>query len=476
MKHLLMPGGLVPLSCLLAVLLLAGSQLPAADTDPLADLLVRKGVISSEEASSLKGESQPALAELLVRKGIITRTEAENLDRPNGPDEAGPLHTKPAASPDPGKAMTGNLPLKRDPVVTSSINLSLYGYVKLDAIYDSQRTNNGNQARFVLPESGQGDDDVFSLTARQTRLGLRVSAPVRDDWEANGRIEIDFYGSGGENAAEPRTRLAYLSLNNGNWEFLAGQDYDTWNMVLPKTNNFATGGFHGTLWSRRAQARATRTWSLGERSALAGSIGMARNVGLEDIDNAGDGLDGGEDSGLPIFQWNLLYSTGLEAGEARFSVGGQYGEEEVERSLTDRDADFITSMLMLSFDVPLTPALGLSGAAWAGENLGGFQGGIGQRINLLRNTEIAATGGWLQARYKTGQDLLFNLAVGMDNPEDSDLNQGGRSRNTTLSANVFWNFLPSTTWILEYQYLKTRYRQSANASNNRWQSALLMKF
>lgn len=476
MKRLLKLTRLPLLPIFLALLLLNGSQLPAADTAPLVDLLVRKGVISSEEASSLRGENEPALADLLVHKGIITRAEAENLARPEGPERKGRLNAKPASSTDAGKAMTGNLPLKRVPAVTSSIDLSLYGYVKLDAIYDSQRANNGNQARFVLPDSGQGDDDVFSLTARQTRLGLRISAPVRDEWKANGRLEIDFYGSGGENAGEPRTRLAYLSLNNGTWEFLAGQDYDTWNMVLPKTNNFATGGFHGTLWSRRAQARATRTWSLDDGSALAGSLGIARNVGLEDIDNVGDGLDGGEDSGLPIFQWNLLYTTGLETGKARFSIGGQYGEEEVERSPTDREADFITSMLMASFDFPLTPALGLSGAVWTGENLGGFQGGIGQRINLLRNTEIAASGGWLQAHLQAHEDLLFNLSYGIDNPVDSDLNRGGRSRNSTLYANVFWNFLPSTSWILEYQYLKTDYKESASASNNRWQSALLMKF
>ncbi|HKJ91398.1 MAG TPA: hypothetical protein VJ960_09725, partial [Oceanipulchritudo sp.] len=163
MKHLLKATTFPPLPSLLALLLLSGSLLPAAGTDPLADLLVRKGVISSEEASSLREQSQPALASLLVQKGIITRAEAESLARPEDQDEGKRLNVRSASTPDPGKAMTGNLPLKRDPAVTSSINLSLYGYVKLDAIYDSQRANNGNQARFVLPRSGQGDDDVFSL-------------------------------------------------------------------------------------------------------------------------------------------------------------------------------------------------------------------------------------------------------------------------------------------------------------------------
>lgn len=378
------------------------------------------------------------------------------------------------------KSVTGRLPsplkAETEPKVSSRFNLDFYGYVKLDASYDSQRTYYGDEAFYALPKSGNGDDDSFSMTAKQTRFGMKVSAPEFEGWESRGGIEFDFYGSASDNAPNPRFRLGYLELEKGPWTVLAGQHYDAWNTILPKTVNFATMGQQGALWSRRPQVRVSRQFGLGGDHVLIGTLGAARNIGEADIDVQGDGLDGGEDFGMPMVQWNLKYMPkGTDSGPI-FALGGHFGKEEVERTPTDREANYDTSLVMATVHLPLHSSFNLSGAVWTGQNLGKFKGGVGQSLNLTQDTEIATTGGWVQACWFANEDLNINLGYGLDDPDDSDLSNGGRIRNETVFTNLYWSFLPSTTFAIEYQVLNTDYKNAEDATTHRIQSALIYKF
>jgi uncharacterized coiled-coil protein SlyX len=358
------------------------------------------------------------------------------------------------AGPEPlaDKKVTGRTPVPVEappgPKVSSRFDLSFYGYVKLDAAYDSQRTAVGDLAFFSRPDSGAGDDDSFSLTAKQTRFGMKVTAPEVRGWETRGRLEMDFYGSASDNAANPRMRLAFLEWEKNDWTILAGQQYDAWNTILPKTVNFATMGRHGALWSRRPQIRATRTVDLNGGGSIEATIGAARTIGLTDIDAAGDGMDGGEDSGLPMVQWNLRYNPGGTMEEVTVALGGHYGSEDVERNARFREESYVTSLLIGSVHFPLRDTFTLSGTLWTGENLGNWQGGIGQSLNLAGNTEIAATGGWIQASWYPLADLNLNVAYGLDDPKNKDLKDGQMERNETWFTNLYWMFLPSTTFAL----------------------------
>src|SRR4030042_6652300 len=84
---------------------------------------------------------------------------------------------------------------KTESPVVSSFKFKPYGYIKLDAAYDDSRTNYGNSILYVPSESTNRNDDEFSMTARQTRFGIDITAPAAD-WTAQGKVEIDFYGDG----------------------------------------------------------------------------------------------------------------------------------------------------------------------------------------------------------------------------------------------------------------------------------------
>ena len=61
--------------------------------------------------------------------------------------------------------------------VLSKFEMKIYGYVKLDASYDTQRTSAGDLMFYVLPEVNGDKDDEFNMTAKETRLGLDILGP-----------------------------------------------------------------------------------------------------------------------------------------------------------------------------------------------------------------------------------------------------------------------------------------------------------
>ena len=59
----------------------------------------------------------------------------------------------------------------------SSLDIQLYGFLKVDAAYDNSRTTTGNYILYVDPDTGKHHDDEFNLTANETRLGVLINGP-----------------------------------------------------------------------------------------------------------------------------------------------------------------------------------------------------------------------------------------------------------------------------------------------------------
>jgi len=134
--------------------------------------------------------------------------------------------------------------------VLSGFRFKPYGYIKLDAVYDDSRTNYGNFILYVPDESKNDNNNEFNMTARQTRIGLDILAPESSDWEAKGRIEIDFYGDGTakhENKAEPLLRHAFLEVKKGQFSLLAGQTFDLISPLVPDVLNYTVGWAGGNI-------------------------------------------------------------------------------------------------------------------------------------------------------------------------------------------------------------------------------------
>lgn len=421
------------------------------------------------ELSKIVAAQQAMIAELKSELSQI-RAEAVKQESP-GIREAGP-QPEPADSTMDRLSIhpaTSTAPAKPDP---PSWSYDFYGYIKLDASYDTQQSVPGNLAKWVVPEGPHGPDDEFNFTAKQSRFGVRIKAPEVSGFSTTGRAEIDFYGSGSENAANPRLRLAHITMSRGNWSYLAGQDYDTTQTLLPKTVNFATGGWHGALWSRRPQLRATYR-HVRESGILTSAFGISRTIGA-DLD--GLGQEDGKDFPYPTLQGKLQYEFDVFGRPALAAVSGLLGREVLDSPQGIDDREFDTELIQFSLKLPLTDHWSVSGQYWFGQNLSRMCGGIGQGINLARDTEIAARGGWIQAAVAVNPAIHGFFTYGFDNPDNADLSPGDRASNSNLATSWFFDLTSELTWALEYSRLETRYISLPTGRSDRVQSALIFGF
>jgi predicted porin len=363
----------------------------------------------------------------------------------------------------------------------AGMSLQIYGYVRGDVAYDSQRTAIGDLAFFVLPHVNGEDDAQTSFTARQTRFGLKLAGPDTENWKTTGRIEMDFYGrSDSANSAHPRMRLAWIDLaNNSGLSFRAGQDWDTFVAVIPRIVNFSYLADAGALGLRRPQVRVTQKVKIADGTALNMKLAVAQTIG-QDLD--GGGQDDGADAEIPTLQWNLGLSQKLWCEKsARIAFSGHYGVETmdtvVSNAIVDLDtSDYDTWSAQASLYIPLTKCLAVQGTFWTGENLDSYFGGIGQGVNMTLDTSIEAQGGWAQLLYDPTDKLGFALGFSMDDPKDEDLNAGQRAKNENILLNGSYKINKAVCVFAEYSHMTTDYVDADDAQNDRIQLAMQYNF
>jgi hypothetical protein len=355
--------------------------------------------------------------------------------------------------------------------VTSSFDITVYGYIKLDAIYDSQATVIGDLGFFVKPKVDGKSDNEFNLTARETRLGLKIGGPTVCNGKVSGQLEIDFYGDNDkENGYHPRMRLAFIDWAFEDWSMRFGQDWETFITVAPKVVNFDTMADKGALGLRRAQVRLTKNLNLSETSSIFAKAAAAATI-APDADQ--DGQVDGKDSGVPTFQYNLGYMGKiLTEKKTRISVSGHYGTETLDLYGRNDSKHIPTWSVIGSLHMPIVDCVTLAGTIWIGSNLDTYFGGVGQGINTETFEGIDASGGWVQLMYFPTQKLNLNVIYGIDDPDNEDLNEGMRSKNTVIGVNGYYSFTKALIGCLEYQRIETDYYLMEEAEDNRFQAAI----
>jgi hypothetical protein len=357
----------------------------------------------------------------------------------------------------------------------SGFKFKPYGYIKFDASYDDSRTNYGNYILYVPTESIKKNDDEFNMTARQTRLGIEITAPTVDDWSSQGKIEVDFYGDGPavhENKAEIMLRQAFLSLTKGNFNLIAGQTSDIISPLNPNTLNYTVGWSAGNIGYRRPQIQMGYNAPLNENNRVITGLSLARTTGLTNEDLDKDTQNDGEEAGVPTVQARIALATkSFTKKESVFGISGHYGKEEFnwpggEKKLKSWSLNF-------DYDIPLTGKLSLKGEVFKGANLDDYFGGILQGVNTVTRNVISAMGEWTQVNYKLSDKWQYNAGFGIDNPSDRDLNTGDRGKNGFIFLNALFKPISPLTIGLEYSRWKTEYVDMSDGTDNRFQTSFI---
>jgi len=364
--------------------------------------------------------------------------------------------------------------------VLSSLDVELYGYVKLDASYDTHETATGNFTLYVLPEGQRSNDDEFNITARQTRLGMRITGPDLGGVKTRGLVEGDFYGAGGasENRSDFRMRHAYLQLEwpEERFSLIAGQTWDVIAPLNPHTLNFTINWGAGNIGHRHPQLRLTKAWWLNEAKTVNLIVqgAISRSIDRASITQT----DTGADSGQPTIQGRTALTFPFVDGQPT-TVGfwGLWGREEFDVNAAGDAETFDSWVAGMDLAITITKWLTIKAEIWSGQALDTYFGGIVQGMDANRRDALGACGGWLAATLTPIEKWTFNIGAGIDDVDGTDSTVGtNRTQNQMVFGNVMYAINPKTTVGLEVSHWRTEYEGQATGDALRIQGSVIYKF
>src|ERR1022692_1638927 len=296
----------------------------------LVDLLVKKGILTTAEANSLRSMPGSAgmqqLLLLLKAKGVVNDSEAAELksaadadtlhslvDTESGPTQYASLTTPGAGQAAAPKEAPGPVvipayapvrvlaldPPAKDGLVPAlklgAVRVTPYGFIKSTADYDSLDPTGDDFPRpgFTAADTGPNKNPEFHLKARATRFGSKFEWPdISKNVTVTGQIEGDYEGNfsraDNRNVSSIRSSMFSLRLAFGrlDWAvspntdifFEAGQDWTIYGssalMNLFETTFF--GAYWGNTYERSPQMRlgfveklgGSRNWKLSPEFAI----------------------------------------------------------------------------------------------------------------------------------------------------------------------------------------------------------------
>lgn len=354
-----------------------------------------------------------------------------------------------------------------------------YGVGWVNLAYDTSRTQSGPFTIFAQSEDVEGESG-FSVNARSSRFGVRVSGPEIFGGESSGRVEFDFFGAAQtENRAGILLRHAYGEFVGENWRAVGGQTNDVISPLIPNMQNYTPGWGAGNIGYRRAQSRFEWWEDFAEtgRVTLQGSINQTIVT-----DFATDPLTGGEDAGWPTIMGRIAFrpesgvrSATTQAGcrpqsgyippgpnsalRPEIGLSGHIGREQVDFTIAPLadDRQFTSWSFNVDVFAPVTERFGFQGEFFIGEVLGTFQGGIIQGIDPDLRRGIRSTGGWGEVWHHVTDDVHTHAGFGIDDPVNSDLSAGRRSQNHFWFANIVHDVTDLFSVGFEVSYWKTKF-------------------
>lgn len=326
---------------------------------------------------------------------------------------------------------------------------SLYGYAKLDMLYDIGDVDGGSQGvgdsiKFSnIAVDGQQSRSGFSnLTANESRLGLKTTTDT-DKGDLTTVIEGDFWGGAF------RLRQAY-----GRWNGItAGQTWSNFHTFVGTTETLDfTGPIGRDSVLRQAQLRySTGDLHVALEDPSGASSGKSFTGGYTGTANGQSiaGLDVDRKDSLPDL--SIRYETPY--GDWRFSSAALVREVGFDDGTHSDSALGWGGFVAGSY--PVTSSLVVRGQLTGGEGIGGYMKGnpapaayrIGDTLHAL-----PAWGGTLGATLKVGPGA-FNVAYSYTHTDWGDAIDDGLVVVNNDASDSFVNAYDETYQLIHLNYL-----------------------
>jgi hypothetical protein len=368
---------------------------------------------------------------------------------------------------------------------TSSLGsmFKLYGFLRVDAMYDSSRPNSTQLPVWIRSEdplapagvAAKRNEQDFNMHPKLTRVGLDFDGGKiggMGDPAITGRLETDFYNATATESREAlRIRVAYLQLKWNDCTLYGGQMWDLISPLMPIVNPDMVSWGAGNLGDRRPQVRGEWSKTSGDHKfTVAGMAGATGAIDAQDAD--ANGYRDGDQSAHPTLQTRIGWKSSL------FDIGA-WAHRAKERTdvPVGGEQHFKSSAYGVDFQIPLKgEQLWLKGELWNGRNLFDVRGGILQDFSPTGD-EIRSEGGFLEVGWKANDRMKLHGGWSFDNPENEDL--GGtsniKSRNTIAYAAATFDFKP-VAFGIHFLHWTTGYKGFDEGDDNRVQAYLQYSF
>lgn len=422
--------------------------------------------VVQKRITELENQVRSILDELsaLKKKSGEKGTEAKAMPGSDGANSKTPIAENKSQEPAKEKVT----------VEIGGIRVTPYGTIFFNAFANSGGTNNTD-----VPMWATSGANNASASLRQTRLGLRFEGARVGAAKLGGVVEADFFGGFpgigvGENFSVVRLRLANARLDWERTSLTVGQD---WMVFAPQNpTSLAAAAIPqltaaGNNWARLPQVKLERRF--GGNLVFQGAV-LAPQTG--DSSASPTFLlqpNSGANAVMPFFQARLAVNdkNWLGAGKnGTVAISAHYGRSRVLNQEVD------STGVALDWNFPFSKRVGISGEAFWGRNLAGFQAGIFQGYNAdwartnggqsiaggVRGIETA--GGWLQIGFipDIAKDRLgIYASVGLDDPRTDDLQsvtpRDWRTRNLAFAVDAIYKFTPQFSVGAEVRSFRTDY-------------------
>ncbi len=309
----------------------------------------------------------------------------------------------------------------------SGFKVDLSGLIVVNGFHTNARVNNTDIPTVVRPPDTANVLPARALgaAARQSRIGLSISAPGVLNGEFNGDIEISFFGG---HLANGRF-LPLLSIRRLRGELrwtnvwlMFGQesppisDVDPSSLAAMELPGFTQSG---NLWYWMPQVAVGAETNGSVRLGLEAAV-VAPMAAPSQPQSIVTQPNDAERSGKPFLQGRVITrwgDVGLDGGEV--SIGGHYGW-----IATGANTETISKALALGARFLVTQYVEVRAEGFTGQVLGTLGGGgVGQNFGPT-GQPVRSKGGWGQVNFLPAPEWEFGGGIGIDDPNDADISSG----------------------------------------------------
>jgi hypothetical protein len=329
--------------------------------------------------------------------------------------------------------------------------ITLFGAVRLDAYYDTGRTQGPGMPAFLVPKFANGfSQKTISLNARNSMVGLLFAGPDIGKFHSGGKIQAVFVDNTNVFADRNGFMLtqAYGELFNDKWRFAAGLQLDVFAPGLPTLLPFTIDGspVGNTI---KGQVRVERFVKLGSDSQLTLQGGLSEP--LNSAKTPDISLD--EDNGWPNVEGRIAFGLGkpsrlgvLFQRPVEVGVSGVVGQLRRTALPEDPPRRVVSTTwgVNLDFRVNLANRYGFKGEVYTGRGLGQMGGGVVQTLDAVTWKAIGSTGGWVEGYFYLTPNLHNHTGIFIDDPVNKDITGlsntlFGRTRNRGVFNSLLWD-------------------------------------